>query len=213
MTFPRRKGKGAQKSRCDQHRNPAYRFRVKYSNDPNFHEKEVQRNRKRRLDPDIRSAERETDRERKRIDRQNPQRREKHNQIVRELRATPEGRKYLSVWRHKNPDKVQFSRGKRKASAAVGKGFSECEWQELKLKYGNRCVGCGKTEKELLLLNRHLVPDHVVPIAHPSTILWGFRGDISNIQPLCHCRTLGSKNGCNNKKSMKIIDYRPSFAL
>ena len=41
------------------------------------------------------------------------------------------------------------------------------------------------------------MPDHVLPIAR------GGSGDVSNIQPLCF-----GKGGCNNRKSIKHIDFR-----
>lgn len=61
------------------------------------------------------------------------------------------------------------------------------QWEELKRKYGSRCLCCGK--------KADLTIDHIVPLS---------RGGLStadNIQPLCQ--------KCNNeRKGDKIIDYR-----
>jgi 5-methylcytosine-specific restriction endonuclease McrA len=67
---------------------------------------------------------------------------------------------------------------------------------------GDVCLCCGLSRLELVALNRVLVSDHVIPIAH------GGSNDISNIQPLCHGR-----GGCNNHKGVKHTDYRGSVSV
>jgi 5-methylcytosine-specific restriction endonuclease McrA len=75
--------------------------------------------------------------------------------------------------------------------------WTAAEW--LALKHGTRhigCFDCWKTEAELKLLNRKLVPDHIVPVSK------GGLNIIENLQPLCH-----GVGGCNNKKFDKIKDF------
>jgi hypothetical protein len=48
----------------------------------------------------------------------------------------------------------------------------------------------------LMLLLSVLAPP-VIPLAHQG------RNTIDNIQPLCH-----GKDGCNNRKNVKHVDYR-----
>ena len=76
------------------------------------------------------------------------------------------------------------------------------QWIALKAQFGNRCLGCKKTEEQLLALGRKLVPDHVQSLAG------GGRNDISNLQPMCH-----GIDGCNNKKHIKHVDHRGVFSI
>lgn len=101
---------------------------------------------------------------------------------------------YNKQWRAKNPEKMAAARHKRRALEG---NFTAQQWKDLKDQYGNKCLGCGRAEEELVLLGLKLTPDHVLPIA------LGGSGDISNIQPLCF-----GKGGCNNRKSIKHIDFR-----
>ena len=183
-TFLGRKGCGLQRQYCAKHRSLAYRFWKRYNTDDEFRNKQLLRIRKRRQNPKIRNAERQKDLERKRKLRLIPQERQKHNRRCRLYRRTLRGRQAFNSWRYANPALVQAARHRRRNSEAVGRGFTSEQWEALKTKYGNKCLGCGRTERELKRLKRHLVPDHVVPIAHPSKKLWGKRGSISNIQPL-----------------------------
>ena len=83
---------------------------------------------------------------------------------------------------------------KRRARKRGSEGtFTAAQFNAL----GDVCLCCGLTRIDLANLNRILVPDHVIPIAH------GGSNDISNIQPLCH-----GVNGCNNHKGTKHTDYR-----
>lgn len=101
-------------------------------------------------------------------------------------------------WRKDNPERVVEIETLRRARKVGSNGsFTEREWQALKLFYKNRCLCCGKSERQLLKLGRILARDHVVALS------CGGGNDISNIQPLCHGR-----GGCNNRKSTKNTDFR-----
>jgi HNH endonuclease len=108
------------------------------------------------------------------------------------------------LWKKANPDKVNATNRKRKArKLGHTVHYTLQEWQTLKRQLGYRCVGCWKTEAELLLLNRVLVGDHIIPLSSD-----GFELDcIENIQPLCHSYKKGSTAGCNNKKGAKTKDF------
>jgi hypothetical protein len=93
-------------------------------------------------------------------------------------------------WLHKNPDYLRMQAHLRRA----GGRFTVKQFKAL----GNVCLCCGRHETELAMLGLKLVPDHVIPVSKGGT------NDISNIQPLCH-----GKDGCNNHKGAKFIDYRP----
>lgn len=67
-----------------------------------------------------------------------------------------------------------------------GGSHTKQEWENLKLKYNNRCLGCKQVTQ--------LTKDHIIPIALGGT------DNIDNIQPLCRY--------CNSIKNVKIIDYR-----
>jgi len=64
------------------------------------------------------------------------------------------------------------------------------EWEDLKEKYNNTCLCCGRRSPEV-----EITLDHVLPLS------MGGRNTIENAQPLCL--------SCNCKKSTKYIDYRP----
>jgi hypothetical protein len=100
-----------------------------------------------------------------------------------------------------NPETARVYRHKRRAREIGGGSWTAAEWQTLKQQLGYRCVGCWKTEAELKLLGRKLVPDHIVSVAKWPKGQPGLN-DITNIQPLCH-----GKGGCNNKKHDKCKDF------
>jgi hypothetical protein len=124
-----------------------------------------------------------------------------------------ENRERLKMWAIKNPERTKERIRKwaqehpeariinehRRRARKTGNGgtFSVQQWHDLKTAYGNMCLCCHREEQVLLALGLCLVPDHVISIAK------GGSNDISNIQPLCH-----GKDGCNNHKSFKTIDYR-----
>lgn len=83
-------------------------------------------------------------------------------------------------------DKIKSANRRAKIKGNGGK-ITKQEWDELKNKYGNKCLvpGCNCTNLEM---------DHVIPIA-----LGGIH-TIENIQPLCAHH--------NREKSAKHIDYR-----
>ena len=64
---------------------------------------------------------------------------------------------------------------------------SQTEWLNLCVKFGNKCLCCGKSGIKL-------TKDHIVPISR------GGENGIDNIQPLCQ--------PCNVKKGNDSIDYR-----
>lgn len=98
-------------------------------------------------------------------------------------------------WRKENPDKIVAARHRRR-SKSLGVFTSE-QWAKLKILYKNACLGCHRSEEELIKCGLKLTPDHVIPISLGGSNL------IDNIQPLCF-----GKGGCNNRKSNKHIDFR-----
>ena len=126
--------------------------------------------------------------------RNNPDKRRK---IARKVAAKRYDPSRVRQWRRANPDKVKAAKHKRRAlECGSNITWTAEEWATLKRQLGFRCVGCGKTETELALLGRKLVPDHIVPLVK------GGLNDITNIQPLCHGR-----GGCNNSKGAKYFDF------
>jgi 5-methylcytosine-specific restriction endonuclease McrA len=76
----------------------------------------------------------------------------------------------------------------RRARIANSDGtYSSAEWEELCIKWENKCLCCGAV-KELSV-------DHVIPLS------LGGRNDIGNLQLLCR--------SCNLRKHTKMTDYRP----
>ena len=67
--------------------------------------------------------------------------------------------------------------------------YTANEWLEIKHKYDNKCLSCGRAEPEV-----KITPDHVIPLSK------GGNNTIDNIQPLCW--------GCNAAKQDRIKDYR-----
>ena len=111
-------------------------------------------------------------------------------------------------WREKNKEKVSIYKNKYKHSpnglisainythrrrSWLGSGkVTKEEWEELKLKFNNKCADCKREIK--------LEMDHINPLSK------GGVHHISNIQPLCR--------ECNARKSNKIIgDIMPQQKL
>lgn len=124
-------------------------------------------------------------------------------------KAHPElKRKCVVKWNELHPEKIrQYGRTGARKRRAVLRGltdhFTNAQWLDIKSLYNNSCLCCGRNEEQLLVQGLLLTPDHVVPLAV------GGHNTINNIQPLCHGRYAGSKGGCNQRKRMKHIDYRP----
>lgn len=89
----------------------------------------------------------------------------------------------------KHPDKIlaKVHRRRAKKLGATGGHFTQEEWQGLLIKYGNKCLCCGRKD---IALER----DHVIPLGPEHS------DEITNIQPLCR--------SCNARKGNKEIDYR-----
>lgn len=96
--------------------------------------------------------------------------------------------KYKDIERTNTQRKIDNSRRRARLINSSGK-FTRKEWVELKSRYGNKCLKCGKSEAEV-----KITPDHVIPLA------LGGSNSIDNIQPLCW--------GCNAAKQARIADYR-----
>ena len=88
----------------------------------------------------------------------------------------------------RHPELVYEKNQKRRSRLYMtGTRHSYKEWQDLKERYQNKCLCCGASKYKL-------TQDHIVPLA------LGGSNDIGNIQPLCL--------SCNDKKGLKIINYR-----
>ena len=88
-------------------------------------------------------------------------------------------KKYKQVWWKTEKGRALrvATNQKRRAQYHIIEGeFTAQEWLDLKEKYNNRCLCCGKHESELL---KPLETDHIVPVIKGGTN-W-----ITNIQPLC----------------------------
>lgn len=96
-------------------------------------------------------------------------------------------REVMKRYRAAHPDKVRELERKRRALENSSTGnFTQAEFKELCVYYGNICLCCRKSMP--------LVADHVIPL------IKGGSNSIENIQPLCF--------SCNAKKYTKTIDYR-----
>lgn len=107
-----------------------------------------------------------------------------HNQAhmayeKRRLATDEEFKQQKKVFHNNNLAKRRGASGKLKAK----------EWAEVKAKYDNKCLRCGKQEPEI-----KLTVDHVLPLAKGGT------NDKDNVQPLC--------KSCNSRKHTNHIDYR-----
>lgn len=86
--------------------------------------------------------------------------------------------------RRNNPEKYRtHGRNKRARKQAASGSFTEAEWVELCVRFGDRCPSCGKPCTPTV--------DHIIPLSKGGT------NDISNIQPLC--------GGCNSRKNNRLI--------
>ena len=92
-------------------------------------------------------------------------------------------------WQKSHPEKRRINEQNRRClKNNNGGAVTEMEWKDLKIKYGNKCLSCGRTDTKLTM-------DHVNPLS------LGGKHEIENIQCLC--------GSCNSKKGTKHIDYRP----
>lgn len=91
-------------------------------------------------------------------------------------------------WFEAHPEKRREYNQNRLAYKRGGEGkITAQEWEDLKAKYGNRCIVPGCTNTDVTM-------DHVVPLSMGGT------HTIDNIQPLCGHH--------NYTKNTKVIDYR-----
>lgn len=99
-------------------------------------------------------------------------------------------RKRKAYYKNLEKSRLQgvINSNKRSASKKGNGGtFTVEEWIEIKNKYGNKCLRCGRSDVKLTM-------DHVTPIS------LGGRHEKENIQPLC--------KSCNSSKKATIYDYR-----
>ena len=102
-------------------------------------------------------------------------------------------RDYMRQWAKDNPDKIKALDNRRRIfKMGQPQSFTAAEWAQLKRRYNNTCLRCGRREPEI-----KLTADHIVPISQ------GGVGTIDNIQPLC--------GPCNTSKHDDTIDYRSNW--
>jgi 5-methylcytosine-specific restriction endonuclease McrA len=119
---------------------------------------------------------------------------EKKREITRNWIAKNLERQARNVreWAKKHPDKMRvFDTNRRAREMGNGGRVSAQEIKELKERYSNTCLCCGRREPEIKLTH-----DHVVPLAPP----YNGKNTIENSQPLC--------KSCNSRKGKRVIDYR-----
>lgn len=100
-------------------------------------------------------------------------------EYMREYQNSAEYKKYKQMWwkTEKGQALRVATNQKRRALYHMIEGeFTAQEWLDLKEKYKNRCLCCGRHQSELI---KPLETDHVVPVAK------GGMNWIWNIQPLC----------------------------
>lgn len=93
-------------------------------------------------------------------------------------------------WAERNPEKKKYNRQKNNLiRRKAGGKLTFDDWMEIRNKYGDKCLCCG-----IVAVKSELTIDHIIP-------LWlGGMNVKENIQPLCR--------PCNNRKRLKIVDYR-----
>lgn len=111
-------------------------------------------------------------------------------------------RESVKQYRHKHPGWTRNLKAKRRAlEKELGGSFSNYEWENLKVRYGFRCLRCEKSEPDI-----SLTVDHIVSLARWQEWAKGQVGlryqwnDIENIQPLC--------KSCNSIKNKNIQNFR-----
>lgn len=98
--------------------------------------------------------------------------------LVKE-RKPAAGRLTQTIFTHSNRARINGNNGK----------IIYQEWRDLKEKYNNACLCCGRRAPEV-----EITLDHVLPLS------MGGSNTIDNAQPLCL--------SCNSRKGTKHIDYR-----
>jgi 5-methylcytosine-specific restriction endonuclease McrA len=139
--------------------------------------KYVEENKEKRLE----TTKKYRDANREKMQEYNRQYREEHKEELREYYLTSIQREEVREYR-----RVAVRNRRARRNYVEGK-ITTAEWEELKDKYGNKCLRCGRTDAKLEL-------DHVVPLA------LGGKHSIENAQPLCR--------SCNASKHVKTKDYR-----
>lgn len=97
------------------------------------------------------------------------------------------------IWKQNNKERCrQYKYTRRAREHKNGGRITSKEIKSLFEFYKYKCLSCGKKDKNITL-------DHVIPLA--------LRGEnsILNAQPLCL--------SCNDKKGIKIIDYRNKYQI
>ena len=108
----------------------------------------------------------------------------RHNENWKEAMAERTGDKHQR-WKGGYDRKLWHNNQRRVTRLGNGGSHTFEEWETLKDKNGDKCIGCKERKK--------LTRDHIIPLSKGGT------DDIENIQPLCR--------SCNCKKRDKLISY------
>lgn len=92
---------------------------------------------------------------------------------------------------------ARYAAERRERVASAQGAHTESEWQEIVIKFGDRCVRCSIRGQDTYF--GKLTKDHVVPLASGGTDF------ASNLQPLCR--------RCNSWKGNREIDFRGKHIL
>lgn len=123
-------------------------------------------------------------------DKANADRRALHKARYRE-KNREKLHEYNKRYREENGDKQRATKARWRALQKNAPGsHTAAEFNNLKSKYGNRCIRCGIHETFVGTLHR----DHIVPLSK------GGYDSIDNLQPLCR--------DCNTRKGTTIKDWR-----